>query len=149
MVISLEIVAGEACSSRLFATCFSICSRVMPFATAGRTRPSVFACPDCHGVLWEIEDGELLRFRCRIGHAYTADSLRLALTQSGEDALWIALRTIEEKAELFRRMSGRSRGRLAELYKQEAASFDHHADTIRQILAGSQGVRKGEDEVTA
>src|SRR5215471_5432381 len=33
--------------------------------------PSVFACPECSGVLWELKDGELTRFRCRVGHAYT------------------------------------------------------------------------------
>src|SRR5262252_6098153 len=43
--------------------------------------PSAFACPECHGVLWELEQGQLLRFRCRLGHAYTADALRVALSE--------------------------------------------------------------------
>lgn len=38
-------------------------------------RPSAFACPDCGGVLWEIEDSGFLRFRCRVGHAFTARHL--------------------------------------------------------------------------
>lgn len=29
---------------------------------------SVFVCPECHGPLWEIEDGDMLRFRCHTGH---------------------------------------------------------------------------------
>ena len=36
---------------------------------------SGFSCPDCGGRLWEIQDGGLLRFRCRVGHMYSADSL--------------------------------------------------------------------------
>src|SRR5262249_53139874 len=32
-------------------------------------RPSAFSCPECGGVLWELDDGELPRFRCRAGHA--------------------------------------------------------------------------------
>src|SRR5207244_4273551 len=43
----------------------------------GRTdEPSVFTCPDCGGVLWELRDGPALRFRCHVGHTYTPDGLR-------------------------------------------------------------------------
>ncbi len=38
-------------------------------------KPSVFSCPECGGVLWEIQDGDLLRFRCRVGHAYSIESV--------------------------------------------------------------------------
>src|SRR5207302_739863 len=37
--------------------------------------PSAFSCPECGGVLWEIQDGDLLRFRCRVGHAFSVESV--------------------------------------------------------------------------
>jgi len=101
-------------------------------------KPSAFACPECHGVLWEIDDGKLLRFRCRVGHGYTADALRLAMSEAAENALWVAMRTLEEKAGLLRRMATRTSSGLAAHYREEAAGFDQHAGTIRRMLAENQ-----------
>ena len=44
--------------------------------------PSRFTCPECHGALWEIDDGSMLRFRCHVGHAFTADTV---LASQGEE----------------------------------------------------------------
>jgi len=107
-------------------------------------KPSVFACPDCHGVLWELEDGKLLRFRCRVGHAYTADSLRLALSESTEAALWVAMRTLEERATILRRLADRTAGRMATQYEESASGFDQHAQTIRRILLENQQITESE-----
>ena len=57
--------------------------------------PSVFSCPECGGVLWEVHDGNLLRFRCRVGHAYSVDSILAGQAEAVEEALWIALKTLE------------------------------------------------------
>lgn len=67
--------------------------------------PSVYACPDCHGVLWEVKEENLLRFRCRVGHSFTAETLNVALSKAMEDALWVSMRALEEKADLLRRMA--------------------------------------------
>ncbi|MGH2510533.1 MAG: chemotaxis protein CheB [Ktedonobacteraceae bacterium] len=38
-------------------------------------KPSGFSCPECSGVLWEMPDQAFLRFRCRIGHALSAENV--------------------------------------------------------------------------
>ena len=47
----------------------------------GEGTPSVFACPECHGVLWELKENELVRFRCRVGHSYGPESLSKEFSQ--------------------------------------------------------------------
>lgn len=50
--------------------------------------PSTFGCPDCGGVLWELHEDQLLRFRCRVGHAYSAEGLLGTQGESLDAALW-------------------------------------------------------------
>jgi len=124
-------------------------AKVEPYAddeeeATGTKKPSAFACPDCHGVLWEIEQGELLRYRCRVGHAYTADTLRVSLSESAENSLWVALRAVEEKAALLRRVAQKAGPRMNARYEQEAAGFDVHAATLRKMLAENRELIEGE-----
>ena len=76
--------------------------------------PSAFACPDCGGVLWEIDDEGRIRFRCRTGHAYTSRALMAAQDETLEEALWSALRALEEQSSLARRLADRSKAFGAE-----------------------------------
>jgi two-component system chemotaxis response regulator CheB len=112
-------------------------------------KPSAYACPECHGVMWEVEEGPMLRFRCRVGHAYTADVLRGALSDSVEEALWAAMRSLEEKASLLRRMGARSGDKRAAEYQQEAGQFDRHVETIRQVLIHNEGIEAREKRASA
>ncbi len=100
--------------------------------------PSVFTCPDCNGTLWELQDGELLRYRCRVGHAYSAESMIEAENESVERALWAAVRTLEETAQLSRRIARRT-GTLREELIRKAAEREEHARVIRGLLPGSTG----------
>jgi two-component system, chemotaxis family, protein-glutamate methylesterase/glutaminase len=101
-------------------------------------KPSVFACPECHGVMWELEESGLLRFRCRVGHAFTADSLNLAMSEATEDALWAAMRALEERSALLRRVAPRSAPSLNGQFEEEADAMNRHADQIRKMLVQTE-----------
>ena len=100
--------------------------------------PSPFTCPDCGGTLWQSDAGELLQFQCHVGHRYSEESLRTAQDEALEQALWTALRALEESAELRRRMSRRAFDRgmtsIAETYDQQAGESEQRARTIRRVL---------------
>jgi two-component system chemotaxis response regulator CheB len=100
--------------------------------------PSAFICPECGGSLWELKDGELLHYRCHVGHAYTADALIAGQDGAVEEALWTALRTLEESAGLRRRYAREARTRkqnyLASNYEQRAEQIEDRAGVIRQVL---------------
>src|SRR5262249_38907475 len=94
-------------------------------------RPSGYGCPECGGGVWELHDGELVRFRCRVGHAWSADSLLAEQADALEVALWTALRALEESASLARRMAERARerglGRAVQGFDQRVKDAEQHA----------------------
>ena len=100
--------------------------------------PSVYSCPECNGTLWEIREGKLLRFRCRVGHAYGAESLLSSKDDELEGALWTALRTLEDKAALHRRLSEDSARNqnpwVARRFRETADDLQQQAQTIRHLL---------------
>jgi two-component system, chemotaxis family, protein-glutamate methylesterase/glutaminase len=102
----------------------------------GDGRPSVFACPECHGVLWEIKDGNLVRYRCRVGHSYTEGTLQGELGDSAERALWAAMRALEEKAAMTRRMVNAASGPADYLQrlKDQLEADNQNAEIIRKMI---------------
>ena len=107
--------------------------------------PSTYTCPECHGTLWEVQDGDVLAFRCRVGHAYSADALYSHQDDGIEAALWTALRALEEHAALCRRLAAkardRGRDRSAALFSDKAIEAEHHAAVLRQaVLSASSAL---------
>lgn len=102
--------------------------------------PSALSCPDCQGVLSEVRCEHPLRFRCQIGHAYTAEVLAARSDEVGE-AMRIALRIMEERVTLVTRMAqeARSTGRnvVAELYERRAEEYGRYAAVLREAAVAS------------
>lgn len=110
--------------------------------------PSPYSCPECGGVLWELRDGELIRFRCRVGHAYTSETLTTEQAVTVEHALWSALRALEEHAAVRRRMAERAvlKGNTisAERYQQRARELDVQAEHVRNLVLAGVGAAEEE-----
>lgn len=101
---------------------------------------SKLTCPDCHGALWEINDEDLLRYRCHVGHAFSAESLSDGQTQMLEVALWSAVRALEEQMMLARRLVERVRRanhtRSAQTFEHRAREAERNSSVLRELLLG-------------
>jgi len=121
--LEVDIAAGERIDSR----------RLIDIA-----EPAALTCPSCGGVLSKLKEAHPLRFRCQVGHAFNADVLAQQQESRVDEALRVALRIIEERAELVERMAadGRRSGRraLAESYGVRAREYREYADLIRQVV---------------
>lgn len=87
-----------------------------------------FTCPECHGTLVRLVEGNIIRFRCHTGHAYTASSLLAEVSESVEKLLWQSVRALEEMnmlqmniAEHFDKMNNLASANLFREKAQECA----------------------------
>jgi two-component system chemotaxis response regulator CheB len=94
-------------------------------------------CPECGGALWEHQEGDLVRFRCHVGHAYSVETMQAAQGRSLEAALWSALRSLQEREELFTRIAHRTAPspRTSARFEHKAREVAIHAEAIRRTLA--------------
>jgi two-component system, chemotaxis family, protein-glutamate methylesterase/glutaminase len=92
-------------------------------------RRSVLSCPDCGGVMWEIDENDLVRFRCHVGHAYTAEVMSLAMDEVLRRALAGAHRGYEERVALMEKMKESA---LANGHNQLADTWRSKADEYRK-----------------
>ncbi len=99
---------------------------------------SPFSCPECDGVLWEINDPDVMRFRCHVGHAVTVETLLDAKNKSADAILWRLLRTHEERAAIARKLAAQAfdsrRMSASEMFTQRAAGYEEDATIVRDML---------------
>jgi two-component system chemotaxis response regulator CheB len=105
--------------------------------------PSAYSCPECGGVLWEIHDGNLLRFRCRVGHAFTPETMLAQQDETLEEALWVALKTLEESASLTQRMLKQANQRghnwLVQHLEGKLQKTEQHIELLKSVLQKNEG----------
>jgi two-component system chemotaxis response regulator CheB len=102
--------------------------------------PSPFTCPECSGPLWEIKEGQVVRYTCRVGHSYSEDAMVIEQGSALEAALWSALEALEERAEFLRHVAtrhGDQRPRLRDRFNGASEDALERAELIRRALGAS------------
>jgi two-component system chemotaxis response regulator CheB len=108
-----------------------------------------YSCPECGGALEEVESSPNLKFRCRVGHSYAAESLVEDQADGIERALWAGIRSLEEHAEfcgrLERRFKSSNRWMLADRFGERSGSAREHAKILRELLDHAEQIRRETD----
>lgn len=114
------------------------------FDTEELGSPSGYTCPDCNGSLQTLSKGN---YRCHVGHAWTADALLQAHDGEIESALWVAVRSLQEKAKLSRRLADQmGPGMARSRYQAMADEAEHAMDVLGNRLSESRaGYRERDD----
>jgi two-component system, chemotaxis family, protein-glutamate methylesterase/glutaminase len=107
--------------------------------------PSGFSCPDCGGSLWEKSNAGRVLYRCRTGHAYSMASLAASQSHAIDEALWTALRAIEEKIDLTGRVKRRAeesgQPQVVAKLERRITLLERQAQTLRRIVSGAAAGR--------
>jgi len=106
---------------------------------------SIYACPDCGGGLWEMTKAgneNIIRYRCHIGHSYSEKDLVIKQGEIFESTLWVALRIMEERRNLFLKMETdhlkRGLSVMSKTYRTKADTIQEHVDKMKTVLFASQ-----------
>lgn len=96
--------------------------------------PVPMTCPDCGGSLWKLTEGNVLRYRCHTGHAFTADALLESSRQSLEETLWVALRMMEERKNLLTNLASRGEGIWGAQQEERVEEIKRHINRLREFM---------------
>jgi two-component system chemotaxis response regulator CheB len=91
-------------------------------------------CPDCGGAIEKVQEGSMLQYRCRVGHAYSAYSALISHTEREENTLWTAVVLLQEGAELVREIADEMKDESAKDLRNEATAKRELAERVRQVV---------------
>jgi two-component system chemotaxis response regulator CheB len=104
---------------------------------------SNFSCPECGGSLWEVQQGNPLRYRCHTGHGYSAGSLEYAQAQTLDQSLASSFRLLQEREMLLRRLAAVADATgsrtPAQAGRQAAERVAEHARQLQKIILSQGG----------
>jgi two-component system chemotaxis response regulator CheB len=99
---------------------------------------SGLTCPECSGILREMRQGDVLRFRCGVGHAYTSETMLEAQGDAIERALWTMVRHFEERAMLTGKLAAAASERghpgVAAMFEERSVALRRECDVLRQLI---------------
>src|SRR3954447_4142288 len=96
--------------------------------------PVALTCPECGGALKESKMDSLPYYTCHIGHRYAGPDMDAAQFQMMEQALGIALRALNERAALCRRMAAAAEQKGQVLSAQRWAATSQEITTRAEVL---------------
>jgi two-component system chemotaxis response regulator CheB len=98
-----------------------------------------YNCPNCGGVLWDLESSRGKRYRCHTGHSFTSAALLTSQTEKIEETLWVSLRMFEERKNLLNNMAQSETAASAKRsYTDKAKETQVHIERIRAMLLAPQ-----------
>lgn len=122
----MEIEVAVAAGGNAFARGIMECTQLSPFT-----------CPECHGALVKLKEGNLTRFRCHTGHAFSKSALLAGVTEAVDHSLWQVTRALEECVMLLEEMARdlQARGETAEADRvfQKARDTERRASALQEI----------------
>ncbi len=111
---------------------------------------SGLTCPECSGILREVREGDVLRFRCRVGHAYTSQTMLEAQGEAVEKALWTAVRSLEERSILIGKLAENARAHghdgIAALFDDRSMAFSHDVQMLRALIGRGRALEPVGDD---
>jgi two-component system, chemotaxis family, protein-glutamate methylesterase/glutaminase len=97
---------------------------------------SVLSCPECGGVLWELQNGKMMYYRCHTGHVYNPEVLLASRDSELEKSFWTTIRLLVEKAAISNRLAIKSKENgnkeLETYYLSIAKEAENEANRIRE-----------------
>lgn len=115
---------------------------------------TALTCPECGGTLWDHDEYGAQRYRCRVGHTFSADNLLLGKQAAIESALWAAIVALDERADVARSVVKRleSSGRRSQVarYRRDVAAAGQRAEVLRGLVRDLvQGISDNDDEANS
>ena len=104
---------------------------------------TTYTCPECNGAIWEIGLNEPMKLRCHVGHSFTGEIFSAQQSTNMENALWSAVRIMEEKVTFCRQLAERKRARglpdEAVTHEKEAEDLDREVTRVRDLIVCGVG----------
>jgi two-component system, chemotaxis family, protein-glutamate methylesterase/glutaminase len=109
---------------------------------------SGYSCPECHGSLWQVSEGQLIEYRCRTGHLYSPETLLHHLSERSIEEMESTLRALEEEASASEHLAARAQERgiaahRADRYRRRAKWARERASAI------ARAIQIGDESATA
>lgn len=103
-----------------------------------RGRITIYRCPECGGALWQVDEAQLMQFRCHVGHVYNGETLLEDQAGALEAALWTAVRTFKERHLLAQQLAEQEKRRgdtaAAALFEEQAKQAENYGEAIQHYI---------------